>query len=261
MVLLQMDQKKHNFDIKWDDDKVSRLWDYYSAHLQENQYFSSHSGQHILRFLIKWIDFNNVNILDFGCGPGHMIKHLLAFTENSTIHGLDFSSASVATVNKKFKNNRNFAGAVCAGHASPHIHNIRSFQTESMDVVICIEVIEHLNDEQLKSTFKEVYRLLKPGGQFVITTPNEEDLEASKTICPECGCIFHRWQHVRPWDDREIKKWLEKYGFKIKVVFPCFFRSKKAELLNWVISFLKRVLGKRGFTKQPHLLAIAEKHV
>lgn len=40
----------------------------------------------------------------------------------------------------------------------------------SFDLVTCTEVIEHL--EHYRSTLREIYRVLRPGGTLVITTPN-----------------------------------------------------------------------------------------
>ena len=58
--------------------------------------------------------------------------------------------------------------------------------------------------------------MLKPGGRLVVTTPNEEDLEQSKVVCPECLARFHKMQHVRSWSARTLTERLEGYGFKGK---------------------------------------------
>jgi SAM-dependent methyltransferase len=47
---------------------------------------------------------------------------------------------------------------------------------ESFDLVTCTEVIEHL--EHYRSTLREIYRVLKPGGTLVLTTPNILNLKS-----------------------------------------------------------------------------------
>ena len=39
-----------------------------------------------------------------------------------------------------------------------------------MDVITMIEVIEHLTE--LQPTLRELYRIMKPGGTLLVTTPN-----------------------------------------------------------------------------------------
>jgi ubiquinone/menaquinone biosynthesis C-methylase UbiE len=50
------------------------------------------------------------------------------------------------------------------------------FPDESFDLVTCTEVIEHL--EHYRSTLREIYRVLKPGGTLVLTTPNILNLKS-----------------------------------------------------------------------------------
>jgi 2-polyprenyl-3-methyl-5-hydroxy-6-metoxy-1,4-benzoquinol methylase len=47
---------------------------------------------------------------------------------------------------------------------------------ESYDVIVSSEVIEHL--ENPRATFRDLNRLLKPGGLLIVTTPNQESLRA-----------------------------------------------------------------------------------
>ena len=50
------------------------------------------------------------------------------------------------------------------------------FHDASFDLVTCTEVIEHL--EHYRSTLRDVYRVLKPGGTLVLSTPNILNLKS-----------------------------------------------------------------------------------
>ena len=50
------------------------------------------------------------------------------------------------------------------------------FADASFDPVTCTEVIEHL--EHYRETLREMYRVLKPTGQLVVTTPNILNLKS-----------------------------------------------------------------------------------
>ena len=42
---------------------------------------------------------------------------------------------------------------------------------KTFDVVLLIEVIEHILDEQLESSLKHLADFTKPGGLLIVTTP------------------------------------------------------------------------------------------
>lgn len=46
----------------------------------------------------------------------------------------------------------------------------------SFDFIVSTEVIEHL--ENPRAVFREFYRLLKPGGKVLLTTPNQESIRS-----------------------------------------------------------------------------------
>jgi SAM-dependent methyltransferase len=50
------------------------------------------------------------------------------------------------------------------------------YAEQSFDIVTCSEVIEHL--ENYRDLLRQVHRILKPGGLFVITTPNVLNLKS-----------------------------------------------------------------------------------
>lgn len=49
-----------------------------------------------------------------------------------------------------------------------------AFPNESFDVVVLLHVIEHLEDP--KAELQEIYRVLKPGGRFIVETPRYDTL-------------------------------------------------------------------------------------
>jgi len=74
------------------------------------------------------------------------------------------------------------------------------FPDEHFDVVVMSEVLEHLDPDVFQTTLSEVRRVLRKGGRFIGTVPARERLEDSLVVCPQCGCVFHRWGHKQTFD-------------------------------------------------------------
>jgi len=239
-------------EIVWTGEKINALWDFYSRDPERrSQYFSLNFGRDIIRYVKQYIDFSNIrSVLDFGCGPGYLMKYLFDSCR-SKIYGLDFFRESIEQVKKEFSDRSQFAGAVCVGSLPSE------FKSGSMDLVFSIEVIEHLSDRQLEETLQEIHRLLMPGGMVVITTPNRENLEASKTMCPECGCVFHRWQHIRTWDDLILKHLIEKSGFCTIVCRPV--EAYKPRTYRRLLKAVYRLFSRSSSVSSPFLIYIGKK--
>lgn len=214
-----MAENINNHEIKWKPEEVARIWDYYSKNPSyRNQYFALHSGDAILKWVSQRIKLHGKEVLDFGCGPGFFLEKLLSPRLGAASgSGMDFSTRSIEATKDRLANNACFKQAVLAQTLPTPL------PPESFDVVFLMEVIEHLDDAALRATVGEAMRVLHKGGYIVVTTPNEEDLDANKTICPECGCIFHRWQHLRRFDLSSVRSNMEFGGFS----------TIHAETLNW----------------------------
>jgi ubiquinone/menaquinone biosynthesis C-methylase UbiE len=50
------------------------------------------------------------------------------------------------------------------------------YQNDFFDLITCTEVIEHI--EHYRFTLREIYRILRPGGLFIISTPNVLNLRS-----------------------------------------------------------------------------------
>ena len=89
------------------------------------------------------------------------------------------------------------------------------------------ETIEHILPEKLNETLLS-YTESSNRGKIVITTPNMENIEKHKVLCPDCGAIFHRVQHTSSWSAKTISSELNAIGFLTHLVTPTVFRKSKS---------------------------------
>lgn len=232
-------------EINWNDAKIARLWDYYgSSKAHRGTYFGETIKKHFVRTLRRKRLLKKPGvIIDFSCGTGAIIEELIRTApKGSRIYGYDPSPKSVSKANDRNKDKQGFEGAYTIQTIPTNIPR------DSVDLLILTEVVEHLDDADLDSVMSECHRILSPDGKLIITTPNDEDLERDKVICPDCGCIFHRWQHRRSWTTNTLTECLSQYGLAATNV-------SKITWGNETIDIAFRILRK----KPTGILAIAAK--
>jgi len=117
--------------------------------------------------MIKWgiskINIaNNSVILDVGCGGGKTIKLLSQLAKNGKIYGIDYSEDSVKTTEKENKK------AVSSGKVIVKQANVSyiPFSDNFFDIVTAFQT--HYFWSNLESDIKEISRVLKPCGQFLL---------------------------------------------------------------------------------------------
>jgi SAM-dependent methyltransferase len=98
-----------------------------------------------------------LNILDVGCGVGINSSYIV--NKGNKVTGIDISSEAI----KKYKD-KGYNGIVM------DIQKRLDFNKDEFDIVFCSEVIEHITNPQ--SLMSEFYRVLRPGGKLILTTPN-----------------------------------------------------------------------------------------
>ncbi len=85
------------------------------------------------------------------------------------------------------------------------------FKSNTFNVVHMSHVIEHVPSPS--DTLNEIYRILKPGGYLIITTPRVDSLQAK--LFKETWRSYHR-DHIYIFSKKTLKGLLEKNKFKIK---------------------------------------------
>lgn len=190
----------------WDEGKVRYFWDFAAGYSSwQEDYFSRQVGTGIVR-VMKALTPLEGRVLDYGCGPGYLAERLLAY--GVSCEGADLSRATVDAVNQRLAKYPLWGGGKVLNSGATE-------QWEGLfDLVICVETVEHLLSQDLSFTFQKFYRMLKPGsGRLFVTTPHAETLERSQVFCPECGSIFHRYQHISSFTQDSLTNLLEAQGF------------------------------------------------
>ncbi|MBI3556693.1 MAG: class I SAM-dependent methyltransferase [Deltaproteobacteria bacterium] len=97
-------------------------------------------------------------LLDLGCGTGKFLGQL-AHGGYSGLTGCD---------------GHDFAGRAGFDFVKADLNGKLPFASNQFGVITAIEVIEHL--ENPRHLLREMFRVLKPGGLAIVTTPNNESL-------------------------------------------------------------------------------------
>jgi len=101
-------------------------------------------------------------ILDVGCGGGRTVSKLAAMATEGKVYGIDFSEESVAA-SRRFNAREIKAGRVDIRHGSV---SQLPFPDSLCDLVTAVET--HFWWPNLPGDLTEVFRVLKPGGTFVV---------------------------------------------------------------------------------------------
>lgn len=196
-------------EIQWTPEKTKRLWDYYSSTPAfRSKYFGSRCGDEVARLIARKLLPRCADILDYSCGRGDVLSALSRRAgPEHRLFGCDFSRASVHEAEQRLQGKRGFAG-LSVLESLPS-----ALASESFDLVVATEVLEHLTSEEFAILVGDIRRILRPGKFVFATTPFEENLEREKTMCPDCGSVFHRWQHQRSWSVDSISSAMAAQGF------------------------------------------------
>ncbi|PCJ56474.1 MAG: hypothetical protein COA79_18710 [Planctomycetota bacterium] len=165
--------------------------------------------------------------LDLGCGPGTFIGNFQKFSSGV---GIDLSQSQIEFARKKYGIQDNISFESCA---DGKIH----FKEESFEQASMIEVIEHLDVDKSNQLLLEIFRVLKPSGQIVVTTPNYGSLwPVLEILVNKTSKVSYEEQHIQKFKRKQLKLSLETAGYiKVKVKSFLFFAPFLA-MLSWGLS-------------------------
>jgi len=200
-------------------------------------------------------------VLDVGCYPPYLLNFLKK--ENYDVFG------------------------ICSPHETINLPKINvlnidndslPYKDDQFSLIVMSEVIEHLTKNPV-NILSEIYRVLKPGGYFLLTTPNVLrtqniislligkniyfDLDQFKNSSQKLGTIYFR--HNREYSSNELFALLKSSGF-FKTVIKYFisytpFRAKNISNPFWLktIKYLNHILMLIFSKRKDTLFVIAQK--
>lgn len=155
------------------------------------------------------IDFNHIPlsagdvVLDLGCGEGRHVINTYLQGEVLAL-GVDLSLRDLVTAQQRFApfaqsgSSRQFCLQQADATRLP-------FADESIDKIICSEVLEHIEDYQ--AVLREIYRVLKPEGILAISVPRAWP----EKICWWLSAAYHQVEggHIRIFNARQLRNQVE----------------------------------------------------
>lgn len=119
--------------------------------------------------IVQKIDLKDKKILDVGAGEGVWLGQFAQYTSPQNVYGTEYDPQQV--VDMQDENSE-----VRSKYHIPRENIINcpaerlDFVDNSFDIVFSNEVLEHVNDD--RKAVSEAIRVLKPGGKFIVFTPN-----------------------------------------------------------------------------------------
>lgn len=151
-------------------------------------------------FYIK--KFHPKTILDVGCGEGFVDQFLIKKNPQYRISGIDISPESIRLAKKRVPELLARQG---------NVYNL-SFKDNSFDLVICMEVLEHLDKPQ--KAIKEIRRVSKKYCLFSV--PNEPIFSFLSLLS---GSYIKRLgrhpDHINYWSKKSFQNLIQRYFNKI----------------------------------------------
>ena len=116
-------------------------------------------------FFSKHTNLKGKKILDWGCGPGRVIRHFPEVLGNDCeFFGTDYNKQTIDWCSKNLSGisfNHNTLKATLA------------YPDNAFDIIYGISVLTHLSEQLHYDWYKELYRVLKPGGILFLSTQGD----------------------------------------------------------------------------------------
>ena len=113
----------------------------------------------------QYIEFENKRILEWGCGPGRIIRHLPALIgDQCHYYGTDYNPKSIEWCSQNLPQiefNHNQLAAKL------------TYPNDYFDVIYGISIFTHLSEQLHFDWYAELCRVLKPGGILLLSTQGD----------------------------------------------------------------------------------------
>lgn len=153
----------------------------------------------------------NFYVLDIGCNNG---QHTVRIAKKcKVVYGIDKDSKMLDMAHREVKRNRVMNVIL----DQVDIEKGLPYKNKLFDAILFLDVFEHLTKRNF--ILKEIIRVLKPNGLFLISVPNSET--SWKQLQRKCGLFYYSDpDHKIEFTKKQIKILLRNSGFKIDSIDP-----------------------------------------
>lgn len=173
-------------------------WRHYEEDALEFDYFEERSGAtgysetRVKEVINSQVKGTKGAILDVGCGSAWVAAKFCP--KGFEVVSLDISLKNTSEALKKYPYPNHFAVAADA-FSLP-------FPPHTFDYVIASEIIEHVASPG--AFVKSLFRVVKPGGSLIVTTPYKEKIHYS--LCVHCNKPTPHHAHLHSFDEFKLEK-------------------------------------------------------
>ncbi len=169
-------------------------------------------SEHLVREHLKRYEFaaelvGGLRVLDVACGSGYGTQLLAA--RAASVVGVDIEPAAVAYARERYSGS-NLAFDVADAHT------LDGFANDSFDAVVSFETIEHLPD--YRAYLAAVRRVLRPGGTYVVSTPDTKFTEKAK-LPPALANPYH----IHEFEREELRGLLQSHFDSVRLLGQQFY--------------------------------------
>jgi SAM-dependent methyltransferase len=143
--------------------------------------------EHLERYRYACPFVKGQDVVDIACGSGYGSK-MLADAGARSVRGFDVSAGAVEFAGQTYRQPNLTFGV---GDAT----DLRQVESGSVDCVVSFETIEHLQDDG--RYLDEMRRILKPGGRFLVSTPDRRLASTMYPIRRRPNNEFHVREYTR----------------------------------------------------------------
>lgn len=216
------------------------LWTYHQTDNADNLELGHPRQNIIFKEVVKLIKLGK--ILEIGFGDGYLLNKLSLKYKS---YGADISLNNIRQMQKRIPQ---------AVFKLIDVDGELPYKDNFFNGFIASEVLEHMDDKELKICISEIKRILVPRGMAIITFPAEENLKSNECFCPKCENKFHKWGHKQYWNEKKIKNIFKDFEIvKVKTFFTPY-KSKNIleNSFGWAMwgvrTFLKKFIKIDGAT-------------
>ena len=112
----------------------------------------------------SYLPNDHIKLLDWGCGPARVVRHLLPILPEAKIYASDYNAETITWCRQ------NIPGIdFSLNKLNPPLAYTDNF----FDAVYALSVFTHLSEASHIEWRNEIYRILKPGGILLVTTQGQ----------------------------------------------------------------------------------------